>query len=80
MMSEERINNDVRLFYCKMFKLTLSFILEDGVQLCLQYFFFEKYLTEIDPFIFANGMIKLGIMIVFLFQLGERFYKLLYEI
>ena len=57
-------------------QLSLSFIFEDGVQLTLQYFYFEKY-NEIGWFVYFNASVKLALMIYHLYPIGK---VLLYEL
>jgi len=43
-----------------------SALFEDGVQSTMQYLFFEKYLTALDPFIFFNGLLAVYTSVMFL--------------
>lgn len=43
----------------KTFKMSLSALLEDFVQVVMQYFFFEKYLMQPDSFVYINAILML---------------------
>ena len=66
------LKSNVKLItvYRKSVILFYSLILEDGVQLFLQYFYFEKYMTESDNFIIVNAVVKFVMMFRFAFFIG----------
>ena len=56
----------------KTVKLCLSFMLEDGVQMFLQYFYHERY-NKTNTFVFFNAIFKFGLMIYYLLPTGKVF-------
>ena len=66
------LKSNVKLItvYRKSVILFYSLILEDGVQLFLQYFYFEKYMRESDNFIIVNAVVKFVMMFRFAFFIG----------
>ena len=53
-------------------KLCLSFMLEDGVQMFLQYFYHERY-NKTNTFVFFNAIFKFVLMIYYLLPTGKVF-------
>ena len=73
---KKTLKSNVKLIsiYRKSVILFYSQILEDGVQLFLQYFYFEKYLTEPDTFVLVNAVIKFIMILRFVFNIGRLLY------
>ena len=71
------LKSNVKLItvYRKSVILFYSLILEDGVQLFLQYFYFEKFMTEKDNFIIVNATVKFVMMFRFVFFIAKFFIK-----
>ena len=74
---KKHLNSNVKLIsiYRKSVILFYSQILEDGVQLFLQYFYFEKYLTEPDTFVLVNAVIKFVMILRFVYNIGWLLIK-----
>ena len=70
-----KTNADVITVYRKSVVLFYSMILEDGIQLFLQYFYFEKYMTEIDNFIIFNAVVKFLMIFRFAIFIGKVNYN-----
>ena len=49
----------------KVKKLIASALLEDIVQVLMQYLYFEKYMLQVDVFTYVNGLFMLGQGILF---------------
>ena len=53
-------------FYRKASIVICSALFEDGAQSMCQYFYYEKYFTALDPFIFVNGALAVYTSTMFL--------------
>ena len=62
----------LRDLWFKTVKLCLSFMLEDGVQMFLQYFYHERY-NKTNTFVFFNAIFKFGLVIYYLLPTGKVF-------
>ena len=70
-----KTNADVITVYRKSVVLFYSVILEDGIQLFLQYFYFEKYMTQIENFIIFNAVVKFLMIFRFAIFIGKVDYS-----
>ena len=70
-----KTNADVITVYRKSVVLFYSVILEDGIQLFLQYFYFEKYMTQIENFIIFNAVVKFLMIFRFVIFIGKVDYS-----
>ena len=66
-----KLNLRIINVYAKTTKLFYCVLLEDGVQLLLQYMYIEKYMTEVNWFVIGNALVKLGLMLYFMIPIGN---------
>ena len=68
-----KLNLRIINVYAKTTKLFYCVLLEDGVQLLLQYMYIEKYMIEVNWFVIGNAVVKLGLMVYFMIPIGKGF-------
>ena len=66
-----KLNLKIINVYAKTTKLFYCVLLEDGMQLLLQYMYIEKYMTEVNWFVIGNALVKLGLMVYFMIPIGN---------
>ena len=57
----------------KLIRLVLGYAMENSGQNVIQYFYQEKYMIQIDLFVFVKAAITLGTTFSNLFKLGSSF-------
>ena len=59
----------------KLIRLVLGYAMENSGQNVIQYFYQEKYMIQIDQFVFVKAAITLGTTLSNVFKLGSSFKK-----